>query len=197
MLKIGLTGGIGSGKSTVAKVFETLGIPVYYADLATRRLLHTSPELKAAIIKQFGENSYRDGELDRAFIAGIVFSDPEKLKLLNALTHPATIADAEDWMQKQLTPYVIKEAALLFESGANKNLDFVIGVSAPESLRLERVAARDNTSVDEIRKRINNQLDEDEKMKRCDFIIHNDEHEMILPQILLLHKKLISLGEND
>ena len=190
MLRIGLTGGIGSGKSVVAKVFETLGIPVYYADDAAKRLMNTNEELKDAIIKNFGEGSYANEELDRKYIASIVFNDKEKLELLNSLTHPATIRDAEEWMKQQTSLYIIKEAALLFESGANKNLDYVIGVYAPLPLRIKRVIAMDGISKEEIIKRISRQMDEEEKLKRCDFIITNNEQELVIPQVLELDKKL-------
>lgn len=195
MLKIGLTGGIGSGKSVVAKVFETLGIPVYYADDAAKKLMNTHAELKAAIIKNFGEGSYANGELNRKYIASIVFNDKEKLDLLNSLTHPATLRDAEEWMKQltesrgQTSPYSIKEAALLFESGAHKNLDYVIGVYAPLPLRIKRVMARDGVLEEEIMKRINRQMNEEEKMKLCDFVITNNEQELVIPQVLDLHQK--------
>jgi dephospho-CoA kinase len=189
VLRIGLTGGMGSGKSVVAKVFETLGIPVYYADDAAKKLMNTDKDLKAAVIKNFGEESYANGELDRKYIASIVFNDKEKLGLLNSLTHPATISDAEEWIKQQTSPYIIKEAALLFESGANKNLDFVIGIDAPLSLRIKRVMARDGISEEEIMKRINRQMDEKEKMKRCDFVIINDEQQLVIPQVMDLHHK--------
>jgi dephospho-CoA kinase len=189
VLRIGLTGGIGSGKSVVAKVFETLGIPVYYADDAAKRLMNTNEELKAAIIKNFGEASYVNGELNRKYMASVVFNDKEKLELLNSLTHPATIRDAEEWMKRQTSPYIIKEAALLFESGANKILDFVIGVSAPLSLRIKRVMERDNSIEEDVMKRISRQMDEEEKMKLCDFVIMNDEQELVIPQVQELHKK--------
>ena len=192
MLKIGLTGGIGSGKSVVAKVFETLGIPVYYADDAARNLMNTDKELKAAIIKNFGEGSYTNGELNRKYIAGIVFNDKEKLELLNSLTHPATIRDAEEWIKRQTSSYIIKEAALLFESGAHKNLDYVIGIDAPLPLRMKRVMARDGSSEEEIMKRINRQMDEKKKMKSCDFVIINDEQQLVIPQVLELHRKFSS-----
>ncbi|MBL7721106.1 MAG: dephospho-CoA kinase, partial [Chitinophagaceae bacterium] len=117
MLKIGLTGGIGSGKSTVAKIFETLGIPVYYADAEAKRLMNSSETLKKVIRQNFGEATYENDQLNRKYLAGIVFNDPEKLELLNALIHPVTINDSEQWMQQQSAPYSIKEAALLFESG--------------------------------------------------------------------------------
>ena len=192
MLRIGLTGGIGSGKSTVARVFETLGIPVYDADHAAKNLMNNDPELKAAIIELFGEESYHHNKLNRAFIAGIVFNNPEKLARLNALTHPRTIADAENWLAAQHAPYAIKEAALLFESGADKHLDYIIGVTAPEETRIKRVAERDHLDPEDVRKRIRNQMNEEEKMKRCDFVLQNDEKDMLLPKVLELHKFFMS-----
>ncbi len=189
VLRIGLTGGIGSGKSVVAKVFETLGIPVYYADDEAKMLMNTNAGLKAAIIKNFGERSYTNGELNRKYIASIVFNDEKKLELLNSLTHPATIRDAEEWIKQQTSAYIIKEAALLFESGAGKILDYVIGVYAPLPIRIKRVIARDGVTEEEIMKRIMRQMDEEEKMKRCDFVITNDEQELVIPQVLELDKK--------
>lgn len=189
MIKVGLTGGIGSGKSVVAKVFETLGIPVYYADDAAKKLMNTNEGLKKEIIKNFGEDSYTNGELNRKYIASIVFNDKEKLDLLNSLTHPATIRDAEEWITRQSSLYIIKEAALLFESGANKNLDFVIGVDAPLPLRINRVINRDGITEEEIMKRIARQMNETEKLKLCDFIVTNNEKDLVIPQIIELHKK--------
>ena len=118
MLKIGITGGIGSGKSTVAKIFEVLGVPVYYADAAARRLMNEDDEIRQNLIKHFGPDSYKDGKLNRSYVSSIVFNNKEKLELLNQLTHPATIRDANEWMQKQNAPYTLKEAALIFESGS-------------------------------------------------------------------------------
>jgi dephospho-CoA kinase len=176
----------------VAKVFETLGIPVYYADDAAKKLMNTDADLKAAIIKNFGEASYVNGELDRKYMASVVFNDREKLELLNSLTHPATIKDAGEWIKKQSSPYIIKEAALLFESGANKNLDHVIGVYAPLPLRIKRVIARDNSTEEEVKKRINRQMDDVEKINLCDFVITNNEEELVIPQVLKLHQKFIA-----
>lgn len=195
MLKIGLTGGIGSGKSTIAKVFEVLGIPVYYADKAAKELMNKNELLKQQLIFHFGENTYINGELNRKYLGEIVFSNKEKLELLNSLVHPATIADAAKWFQQQKAPYVIKEAALLFESGSAEGLDYVIGVSAPETIRIKRVTDRDAVDAAEVKKRMYNQLDETIKMKLCDFIICNNEQEMILPQVLSLHKELIQRSE--
>ena len=193
MLRIGLTGGIGSGKSTVAKVFEVLGIPVYYADDAAKKLMNEDEELKEEIKKEFGESIYKEEKLDRKKLADIVFTSPEKLNLLNALVHPATLKDAEKWMQEQTSHYCIKEAALIFESGAHEHLDYVIGVTAPASLRILRTMQRDGVSKEEVFARMDKQMDETIKMKLCDFVIQNDEQEMILPQVLALHEKLLSL----
>lgn len=188
MLKVGLTGGIGSGKTTVAAIFELLGIPVYYADAATRRLMNTDEGLKSELVRHFGAAVYQNNELDRKYLASIVFNNPEKLALLNNLTHPVTIRDAEAWMKKQVTPYAIKEAALLFESGAAEHLDKVIGVYAPQSIRVKRVMDRDGLPAEEVMKRIRRQMDEELKMKRCDHVIINNEQELVIPQVLELHR---------
>lgn len=190
MLKVGLTGGIGSGKSTVAKIFEVLGIPVYYADDAAKRLMNEDKELKAAITRHFGNESYINDQLNRSYLASVVFNNEEKLALLNSLTHPATILDASRWMQKQHSPYIIKEAALIFESGSNEQLDYVIGVYAPAPLRIRRTMDRDHITQEEVLKRISRQMNEEEKMKRCDFIIINDEQQMLIPQVLAIHERL-------
>jgi dephospho-CoA kinase len=191
MLQIGLTGGIGSGKSTVAKVFETLGIPVYYADEAGKRLMNEDVELKEQIIHNFGTDSYAGGKLNRSYLASLVFSNKEKLEVLNSLVHPATIRDAKEWMQKQTAPYAIKEAALIFESGSGAGLNYIIGVYAPQALRIKRTIDRDNITRDEVIKRMRNQVDEEMKMKLCDFIIYNDEQQLVIPQVLKLHEQFL------
>jgi dephospho-CoA kinase len=193
MLKIGITGGIGSGKSTVAKVFEVLGIPVYYADAAAKRLMNENEEMKQKIKLQFGDEVYKNGKLDKKYLANIVFASPEKLALLNAFVHPATLKDAEKWMQNQTTAYTLKEAALIFESGAQQNLDYVIGVTAPAPLRILRTMQRDGITREEVIARMDKQMDETIKMKLCDFIIKNDEQELLIPQVLALHEKLLTL----
>lgn len=189
MIKVGLTGGIGSGKTTVSRVFISLGIPVYYADDRARLLMNTDDTLKAAIINHFGEESYRDNTLNRKYLASVVFNDKDKLNLLNSITHPATIRDAEEWMEKQTTPYTVKEAALLFESGAAEKLDYVIGIYAPQHLRVKRVMKRDNLPIEEVMKRISRQIDEEMKMKLCDFVITNNEEQLVIPQVIELDKK--------
>jgi dephospho-CoA kinase len=195
MLKIGLTGGIGSGKSTAAKVFEVLGIPVYYADDAAKQLMNAEGPLKQQIQKIFGATAYRNGQLDRKYVADIVFKKPDKLQLLNALVHPATINDAQKWMQRQHTSYAIKEAALIFESGAQQQLDYVIGVYAPTPLRIQRTMQRDGITREEVIARISKQLDETSKMQLCDFVIINDEEQMLIPQVVEVHRKLLALTD--
>ena len=195
MLKIGLTGGIGSGKTTVAKIFELLNVPVYYADDASKRLYHTDYDLIQNIKKHFGEDVYHNEQLNRSKLAAIVFNDPKKLELLNQLVHPPTIRDAREWMASQTTPYAIKEAALLFESGSAEGLDYVIGVRAPSHLRIKRAMDRDQLSKDQVLSRANRQINEEIKMRLCDFIIENNEQELVIPQVLELHRMLLEKAQ--
>lgn len=197
MLKIGLTGGIGSGKSTVAQIFRVLEVPVYDADSAARRLMEEDRDLKEKIISHFGVESYLEGALNRPFIASIVFSQPEKLALLNSLVHPHTIADADAWARQQHAPYTIKEAALMFESESFHHLDKVIGVSAPRPLRLLRAMRRDGLTREAVEARMNRQLDENIKMRLCDFVIVNDEQQALLPQVLALHQELLQMKGDE
>jgi dephospho-CoA kinase len=192
MLKVGLTGGIGSGKSTIARIFEVLGIPVYYADEAAKNIMNSDKRLKAALIKNFGEQTYQSGQLNRAWLASIVFTDNQKLELLNSLTHPATIRDANKWIQQQTSPYIIKEAALLFESGADKYLDHIVGVSAPEELRIQRAMQRDHVKREDVLQRMSRQMNEEEKLKLCQSILINDEKEALIPQVLELHQRFLN-----
>ena len=191
MLKIGITGGIGSGKSTVARVFEHLGIPVYNADTAAKRLMEEDPDLRAAILQTFGAETFLHGRLNRPYLASLVFNNREKLNALNALVHPATIRDGINWMERQTAPYALKEAALIFESGSQNELDYVIGVSAPQALRIHRVMKRDGVSREEVLRRMANQIDESLKMKLCDFVIVNDDRRLVIPQVLSLHQQLL------
>jgi len=194
MLRVGLTGGIGSGKTTVAKIFEVLGIPVYYADEETKRLMNTDPVIRRNIVKEFGDRAYDDHGLDRSYLASVVFNDEKKLALLNSLTHPATIEHANKWMKQQHSSYIIKEAALIFESGSNKHLDYVIGVSAPEEIRIRRVMERDGVSEEQVRSRMARQMNEEEKIALCDFVVVNDEREFLITQVLSLHAELVKLA---
>ena len=193
MLKVGLTGGIGSGKTTIAKIFELLNVPVYYADEASKRLYHTDKDLIANIKKHFGEDVYTNDQLNRSKLAAIVFNDPHQLTLLNELVHPPTIRDAEEWMKKQTAPYVIKEAALLFESGSAQGLDYIIGVKAPSHYRIKRVMERDGVTREDVLNRANRQIDEDIKIRLCDFVILNNDQELVIPQVLELHSKFLEM----
>ncbi len=198
MLRIGLTGGIGSGKSTVAGIFEVLGIPVSYADKEARLLMNEHEELKRQIILHFGADAYAGGKLNRSWMAGQVFSDPEKLERLNSLVHPVTIREGEAWMQERQAagaPYAIREAALIFESRAAGGLNYVIGVSAPAALRIQRTMQRDKITHAAVIGRMKNQIGEDIKMRLCDYVIRNDERQAVLPQVLELHNRLLQLAE--
>jgi len=187
MLKVGITGGIGSGKSVVCQVFQTLGIPVFNADDAARYLMENDAHLISNISLLFGKDIYKQGKLDRANVSAIVFNDAAKLQQLNALVHPATISYAHNWFSMQQAPYVIKEAAIFFESGSNKDMDVMIGVSAPLSLRTNRAMQRTSLSETEVKARIAKQMDQEEKMKLCDYVIINDEATAIIPRVIELH----------
>ena len=190
MLKVGLTGGIGSGKSIVAAIFEVLRIPVYYSDREAKRIMNENETVKKKLIEYFGEDTYSNGQLSRSYLASVIFNDSHKTELVNSLIHPEVIADADKWFAQQSAPYAIKEAALIFESGAHQHLDKVIGVSAPQNLRLQRITQRDNMKPEEIFKRMEKQMDEEIKMRLCDYIIQNDESQMLLPQVLELDRVL-------
>lgn len=195
MLRIGLTGGIGSGKTTVARIFEVLSVPVYFADDAAKRLMNENKELRKNITSHFGDAAYNASGLNRKYLADIVFKDAAKLTLLNSIVHPATLLDAKNWLDAQSSPYAIKEAALLFEAGAEKDLDYVIGVSSSASIRIERIMKRDGLSPEEITTRINKQMNETEKMKLCDFVLMNDEKELLIPQVVALHQKFLEMSK--
>jgi dephospho-CoA kinase len=190
-LQIGVTGGIGSGKSLVCKIFSRLGVPIYDADSHAKDLMTTDGILISGIKKEFGDLSYHpDGSLNRNYLAEHVFHDTVKLERLNHLVHPRVAADFENWVnQKKEHAYVIKEAALLFEAGSHLTLDKIIVVSAPEALRIKRVLSRDaHRTVEQIKAIVEKQLPEDEKLKRADYIIVNDEMELLIPQVLKLHE---------
>lgn len=194
MIKCGLTGGIGSGKSVVANIFEVLGIAVYNSDDAAKRLMNHDAGLRKEIIRHFGKEAYTGEELNRSYISKIVFENKQKLELLNSLVHPVTIRDGERWMKEQKGAYAIKEAALIFESGTNGLLDYVIGVRASEALRIERVMKRDHVTRQQVLNRMKTQMDDDRKISLCDFVIHNDEQHAVLPQVLRLHESLSRLA---
>jgi dephospho-CoA kinase len=195
MLKIGITGGIGAGKSTVAGIFKVLGVPVFDADATAKNILNTDSVLREQIAATFGSETYKNGLLDKKYLATLVFNNPDQLAKLNALVHPATIEAANIWAkhcEEQGSPYILKEAALLFEAGTNVGLDFIIGVTAPVEMRIARVMERDHVTREEVLKRMQHQLDDTEKMKRCNFVIDNNEVSLVIPQVLALHARFIS-----
>lgn len=194
MLKIGVTGGIGTGKSTVCAVFSLLSIPVFDADREAKRLMHDDPELVGKIKSEFGTFVYDSQDrLDRKALASLVFADSYKLERLNSFVHPAVFQAYHTWASgKASYPYVVKEAALMYESGADRMNDFNIVVAAPEKLRIERVLKRDGLAREQVLERIRKQLPEDEKRAKADFIIYNDEQQLVIPQVLKLHQFFLS-----
>lgn len=200
---IGLTGGIGSGKSTIAKIFANLGVPVFDADSTAKHIMNTSSVIKEKLIAAFGDKVYTKSEinqhsgtpieiLNRSYLSKIVFTDQYKLALLNAIVHPITIQAALDWAAVQTAPYVIKEAALFFESGSSFGAHKIIGVSAPKSLRINRVMKRDHCTNEEVEKRMMHQIEESLKMKLCDWVIINDDQQLVLPQVIELNEKILA-----
>ncbi len=193
MIRVGVTGGIGSGKSLVCSVLEACGVPVYYADSEARRLMNADSSLREAIKDLLGENAYRDGELDRQMVGERVFGDSGLLEKLNALVHPVVGDDFHTWCTRwEGVPYVVEEAAILFESGAIRHLDMSVLVYAPSQLRIKRVMERDGASRREVEQRMQMQMDEEEKLKLADRVIFNDGKNLLLPQIVDLHEDLIN-----
>jgi dephospho-CoA kinase len=191
--QVGITGGIGSGKSTVAEIFKCLKIPVYDADGRAKTLMNSDAKLKTQIEREFGSQSYdNSGNLDRRYLAKNVFGFPDRLEKLNALVHPCVAEDYRQWAQSQKSSsYVLKEAALLFESGSSKQLDKIILVTAPEDLRIKRVKSRDKRSEEEVRNIIHSQWSQEKSIVLADFVIKNDEETAIIPQVLQIHQEIL------
>jgi dephospho-CoA kinase len=191
-LQIGITGGIGSGKTLVSKIFACLGIPVYDADSHAKELMTTDGILVSQIKKEFGDLSYlSDGTLNRKYLSEVVFNKQERLDVLNKLVHPRVGENYTQWVKRHNNKaYVLKEAALLFETGSYQALNKIIVVHAPEEVRIKRVMHRDGRAEQQVREIIRKQMSEEEKLKRADFIIYNDESSLIIPQVLSLHNSL-------
>ena len=192
MFRVGLTGGIGSGKSLICSILEQLGVPVYYADTEAKKLMNSDLELRKQIVRLFGEQAYGRGDLDSSYVAGQLFGDNALLKAMNSIVHPAVRKDFKRWAELQNDiPYVVEEAAILFESGAYKEMDFTVLTSAPEEVRIKRVMERDGSDRDSVLKRMGHQWSEKELRKLADYVIENDGQEMLLPQVIELHNKLL------
>jgi dephospho-CoA kinase len=188
---IGLTGGIGSGKTTVARIFSMLNVPVYNSDEAGRKITNINPSVKSAIKEEFGADVFdQNDNLIREKLSAIVFNDTSALAKLNAIIHPAVALDFKTWCENQSSPYVIKETAILFEHGLNKHLDGVIVVEAPDELRIKRVMHRNGITEEAVRKRIQQQLPQDELISRADWVIHNNEEQLLIPQVLEVYSRI-------
>jgi len=197
MLKIGITGNIGSGKTTVSKVFEMLGVPVFYADFHAKKVMTEDAVLIKAIRNTFGEEAYfEDGNLNRKYISNIVFNNDAELNKLNALVHPAVFRAFDKWAEQfHQHFYVLKEAAILFESGSNLQCDKTIVVAAALDVRVQRVMERDHLTEEEVLRREKKQMPQAEKEAKADFIIHNNPQLMVIPQILQIHQQLLVLAK--
>lgn len=195
MIKVGITGGIGSGKSTVCKVFEFLRIPVYSTDIEAKRLMNCDQSIIEALIHRFGKEVYtEDGLLNRAFLASKIFQSKMELKFVNSVVHPAVRKDFEHWAKVQNAPYVIQESALIFESKNQSVFDYVVSVSASEETRIERVVERDGCTVDDVKNRLKSQLAQDIKDRMATFVLQSDRNDLLLPQIIEIHNKILSNG---
>ena len=192
MIRVGITGGIGSGKTTICRLFELLNVPVYYADSEAKKLLDENQNVKTAIINKFGSVIIDDaGVIDKKKLGTLVFNNKEMLEQLNSIVHPAVAKHFEDWcIQHETNIYILHEAAILFESGGDKHVDKVITVVAPLELKIERAMKRDSVLREQVEQRINNQMSDDKKVKLSQFVIYNDEQQLLIPQVIAIHKQL-------
>jgi dephospho-CoA kinase len=191
MIIVGLTGGIGSGKTTISKYFESLGIPVYIADVEAKGLMSRSKIIKRQLGLLFGELAYKDGELNRSFLASKIFTDKTLLLKMNAIVHPKVVSHFKRWLKKQDAPYVIKEAAIIFENKSENQYDYIITVIAVEDLRIQRVMKRDNASKEKIKAIIKNQLSDAEKIKKSDFVIRNNSLDSANRDVNEIHHQIL------
>ena len=191
MIKVGLTGGIGSGKTTVAKIFEEIGIPVYYADSKAKALMQTDKNIREKIIKHFGKESFTKNKLNNKYLANIVFKDKKQLKILEKIVHPVVINDFLKWAKKQTSPYVIVENAIMVKTGMDKYLDYIIYVDAPVNERIKRVIERDEISENDVKLRINQQNKENKLLNKAYFLINNNNNkDLLVKEVKNIDKKL-------
>lgn len=192
VIKLGVTGGIGSGKTSVCRVFNVLGIPVFYADQEAREIMENEDGIIRRINTITGKNLYRDGSLNRKELATLIFNNNVLLEKVNALVHPVVVDHFNKWEKEQSSPYVIMEAAILFESGASKYMDRIATIIAPKEERVERAVQRSGLSKEQVLERMRNQMDDDERVKLSDYVIHNSENDMIIPSILKIHELILT-----
>ena len=192
--KVGITGGIGSGKTTVCEIFKTLGIPIYDADTQAKYLMNTDPKLKALLQGYFGNDIYYDGSLDRSKLAEIIFNDKTALEKVNSWVHPAVALDFEHWSAQQISPYVLEEAAIIFETNMAHRFEKIILVTAPDFMRIERVCSRDHITPEMVRERMANQWPEEKKKDMADYIIYNDHRQTLTPQVMEIHRQLVMVN---
>jgi dephospho-CoA kinase len=196
ILKIGITGGIGSGKTIITQIFSLLGVPVYNADDRAKYILHHDDEVRRQVHKYFGEQSYLDGKLNTSFLSAEVFHNETKLQALNSFVHPRVGMDFQQWLTEQSSAYILKEAALLYEAGSYKDLDKIITVFSPVELRLKRVLARDPQRTESaVRAIMQKQMSDEEKIKMADHVICNDDHQLLIPQVIRLHEQFMSKAQ--
>lgn len=196
MIKVGLTGGIGSGKTTVANLFMELGIPVYIADSEAKRLMHTSKAIKRKLLEEFGEKAYIKNKLNRAFLANIVFNNKKKLAAINKIIHPSVANSFKRWLNKHDSPYAIQENAILFENNSADKFDLIITVTAPVQEKIRRVMKRDNITKEEVLARMSNQISDKEKIKRSNFVIENRNLKQTKIEVIKIHKLILKTVSN-
>ncbi len=194
--KLGVTGGIGSGKSTICRIFEVMGIPVFYSDEEARSIMDSTESIKSGLEKILGFDVYRDGELDRQELADVIFNDADLLKQVNKLVHPIVFDAFQSWAESCQSPYVILESAVLFTSGSDKRVDKILAVVAPLEERIQRVMDRNNITRSQVTERINMQVSESVLRKGSDFIVENNDSAMVLPGIIMIHNELLQLIKN-
>lgn len=197
VLKLGVTGGIGSGKSSVCKVFSTLGIPIFYADVAAKEIMDTDIEIMNKINSITGKDLYTNGTLDRTELARLIFNNGDILTQVNSLIHPLVFSTFKIWADIQKAPYVIMEAAILFESGGQKHVDKVLTVIAPVEQRVERIVNRNKLTREQVMERVKNQMDDASRIKLSDYVVYNSENDMIIPLVLKIHEELINMINNQ
>lgn len=197
MIKVGLTGGIGSGKSTVAHFFKEHGVPVYFADIEAKKLMETSSRIKNKLIEAFGDQTYTNNTLNRAYLAKVIFNNKKKLAIINSIVHPEVDKHFANWVKQQNTPYCIQENAIIFENKKAANFDYIISVTAPLETRINRVISRDGATKEQVIARINNQWNETKKNELADFVIENEQLSATKNQVKKIHNTLLNFAKKS